>query len=106
MSRSESRKRTKNVPVRWTPEELDEVLEKAALANATFAEFVRASALGKRVVGKNDRQLVNELRRLGGLQKHLAQQSGGRVGPWAREYATLLREIYEAIKRLGSEHAA
>jgi len=106
MSRSESRKRTKNIPVRWTPEELDEVMDKAAMANATFAEFVRASALGKRVVGKSDRQLINELRRLGGLQKHLAQQGGGRVGPWSREYALLLREIYEAIKRLGSETVA
>lgn len=106
MSRSESRKRTKNIPVRWTPEELDDVLEKAAMANTTFAEFVRASALGKRVVGKNDKQLINELRRLGGLQKHLAQESGGRGGPLSREYALLLRQIYDAIKRLGSETLA
>lgn len=98
MSTSESRQKTRSVAVRWAPGELDEVQERAALAGATFAEFVRASALGKRVVGRDVRILINELRRLGGLQKHLAQQHGGRTGAWAREYEALFKALHEAVR--------
>ena len=97
MSRSETRQKTRSVAVRWAPEELDDVQARAALAGATFAEFVRASTLGKRVVGRDVRILINELRRLGGLQKHLAQQHGGRTGAWATEYEALFGALHEAI---------
>jgi len=36
------------------------------------SEFVRRRMMGKPVVSRSDLQMINEVRRLGGLQKHLA----------------------------------
>jgi hypothetical protein len=64
--------RTKLVKVRLTPEERSFIEEQADKANLTLSEFVRKRALGKRLVSRFDDKVLNELRRQGGLLKHLA----------------------------------
>lgn len=58
-----------------------------------------AASLGRQTRSKVEGQIVNELRRLGGLQKHLFKEGEGRN---ADEYARILNEIYRYISKLGS----
>jgi hypothetical protein len=43
--------------------------------------------------------ILNELRRLGGLQKHLFNEGGGKL---SKEYAQILVELKTAISRIGT----
>lgn len=61
-------------------------------------QFVLAAALGRRTRTKIEAHILNELRRLGGLQKHLFNEGGGVL---SKEYAAILVEIREAIARIG-----
>ena len=64
----------------------------------SVGQFVLAAALGRRTRTKIDMHILNELRRLGGLQKHLFNEGGGLL---SKEYAAILVEIREAITRIG-----
>ncbi|KGX37725.1 putative mobB [Burkholderia pseudomallei MSHR3335] len=64
----------------------------------SVGQFVLAAALGRRTRTKIEAHILNELRRLGGLQKHLFNEGGGVL---SREYAAILVEIREAIARIG-----
>lgn len=97
MSSSESRKRTKVLNLRCFPDEGTEIQARAQDAGLTVSEFLRCSALNRRIRNQTDRNVVNELRRLGGLQKHLFTEGGGVL---SKEYSQVLVEIVAAIKRL------
>ena len=64
----------------------------------SVGQFVLAAALGRRTRTKIEAHILNELRRLGGLQKHLFNEGGGTL---SKEYAAILVEIREAIARIG-----
>lgn len=64
----------------------------------SVGQFVLAAALGRRTRTKIEAHILNELRRLGGLQKHLFNEGGGVL---SKEYAAVLVEIREAIARIG-----
>ncbi|KGW48944.1 nikA protein [Burkholderia pseudomallei MSHR684] len=64
----------------------------------SVGQFVLAAALGRRTRTKIEAHILNELRRLGGLQKHLFNEGGGML---SKEYAAILVEIREAIARIG-----
>ncbi len=100
MSHSDSRKRTLALAVRITPEEADAIREKARDAGATVSEFLRSCALGRKTRSTVDSQVINELRRLGGLQKHLFNASGGQH---SREFAAVLVEIKQAVARINGD---
>jgi hypothetical protein len=97
MSSSESRKRTVNMKVRLLPEEDMEIRVRAQEAGLTVAQYLRCCALKRRIRNQQDRNVVNELRRLGGLQKHLFSQVGG-IG--SQEYAQVFKSIISAIERV------
>jgi hypothetical protein len=98
MSESERRRMSVAVRVRMTPEDEAAIREKAEVAGVTMSAFLRAAALGRKTPSRIDLQIVNELRRLGGLQKHLFTQSGGQG---VAEHGALLDEIRDAIRRVG-----
>ncbi len=100
MSNSESRKRTLALAVRVTPEEADALREKARDAGTSVSGFLRACALGRKTRNTIDSQVINELRRLGGLQKHLFTESGGAN---SREFAAILVEIKQAVVRISGD---
>uniref|UniRef100_UPI0030B92D7F plasmid mobilization protein MobA n=1 Tax=Metapseudomonas otitidis TaxID=319939 RepID=UPI0030B92D7F len=75
------------------------VREKAHDCGMSIGQFMLAAALQRQTRSRIDAHIINELRRLGGLQKHLFSQGGGAL---SREYAHVLVEITEAIKRIGA----
>lgn len=97
-SGTEERKAVKAYPVRFTPEQYEAVTEKANDCGLSLAEYIRRCALGRQTRSKIDSQIINELRKLGGLQKHLFNEEGGRHGD---EYAAVLRVITATIQRIG-----
>ncbi|MBR4876388.1 MAG: MobB mobilization protein [Rhodocyclaceae bacterium] len=94
--------KTERLLLRVTPKELAAMRAKARDAEVSVSEYVRRCcaapkhSMSNRAI--NSAHVVNELRRLGGLQKHLFNEGGGVL---SREYANILLEIREAIMRIG-----
>lgn len=98
MSSSENRNRVVKFTTRCLPEEADLIREKAMDSGVTVSELLRCAALGRKTRSAIDRQIINELRRLGGLQKHLFNESGAH----SKEFSDILIVIKEAILRIES----
>ena len=84
---------------RLTPPERAELEAAAETAGMTVSEYVRRRALGRRVVAARalaDTQTLNELRRLGGLVKHLAATGNGSPD----DLRAALAELREAAARI------
>lgn len=64
----------------------------------SVGQFMLSAALKRQTRSRIDSHVINELRRLGGLQKHLFTEGSG---AFSKEYANVLIEITEAIKRIG-----
>jgi hypothetical protein len=85
--------RTVVANVRVTPAEKAFVTQEAKEAGLTVSEFGRRRLLGHKVHSQADLAVVNELRRLGGLLKHLHNQSG-------LDTSSVLRELRACLERL------
>jgi hypothetical protein len=94
---SEQRKKTVALAVRLEPGEAEAIREKAKDAGVTVSEFLRAAALGRKTRSTIDAQVINELRRLGGLQKMIHNDTGG---TYSKETADILKAIKNTIQRL------
>jgi len=81
--------------VRFSDGEWERVAKKASAADLPVTAYVRDAALGRELAAGS--QVVAELRRLGGLQKHLFTEGNG-VG--SSEYAKVLVAITDAIERI------
>lgn len=98
MSKSEKRNRTALLPsIRCIPEERDAVSMKAADAGLSLGAYMLRTALERKIVPQTDHKLINELSRLGGLQKLLFKEGKG-VG--SKEYADILQALKAAILRI------
>lgn len=87
--------------VRLTPTERAELEAAAEAAGITLSEYIRRRALGRRVVARRaltDIQTLNELRRLGGLVKHLALEEVGNPD----DLRTALAALREAAERIAA----
>ncbi|MGK2894467.1 plasmid mobilization protein MobA [Klebsiella michiganensis] len=101
MSKSESRNRTELLlGIRCFPEEKKKLQESAQAAGLSVGEYLRRCGLGRRIKAKCDTELIMELRRLGGLQKHLFKEGGGVL---SKEYSEVLVAIQKAILKVGLE---
>jgi hypothetical protein len=65
------------IEIRLTEEEKATIRDQANSAGLTMSEYVRRSALGKRILSTMEQKAAGELARLGGLQKHLLTQIKG-----------------------------
>jgi hypothetical protein len=65
------------IEVRITEEEKAIIKDQANSASLTMSEYIRRSALNKRILSTMDQKVAGELARLGGLQKHLLTQIKG-----------------------------
>ncbi len=83
------------VNVRLTEAEKAQLRQDAELSGLTISALVRRRALGRRVVAHADLAVVRELRRQGGLLKHLHQQSGAH----SAETGRAVRAITALIER-------
>ena len=94
---SENRKRIVKFTARFTEDEAEIVREKAESSGQTFSTFIRSSSLDKVVIGRTDDRMIDEIMRLGRLQKHLFVE-GKRTGD--KEYAEVLVAITEYVNAL------
>lgn len=100
MSTSEQRRRTGRLPpIRCFEDEEETVRQKAYDCGQSVGQFMLAAALNRRTRSKMEGHILNELRRLGGLQKHLFNEGGGKL---SKEYAQILVELKTAISRIGT----
>lgn len=100
MSASEKRQRSHWLPaIRCLEDEAKAVREKAVDCGLSVGRFVLLAALGRETKSRADAQIINELRRLGGLQKHLFKEGGGQQ---SKEYSDVLVAIQSAIARIAS----
>jgi hypothetical protein len=86
------------IEVRTHTHEKDAIIAQAKHAGLTTSEYVRRRALGQRVISRTDDNVINELRRLGGLQKRFMTDAP----EYRHELNAILHEILEAIQRLDS----
>ena len=87
--------------IRFTPTELEELKEAASIAGITVSTYVRQRALGRRIAANTDLIAIRELRRIGGLLKHIHNESGGAYSDLT---ADTLTEIQKAIVNIGSSY--
>jgi hypothetical protein len=87
--------------IRLTPSEMGELKEAATLAGITVSTYVRQRALGRRVAANTDMTAIRELRRIGGLLKHIHNESGG---AYSQLTADTLIEIQKAIVNIGRDY--
>ncbi|MDY7585072.1 plasmid mobilization protein MobA [Pseudomonas sp. CCI3.1] len=100
MSDSENRRRTKFLPsVRCFEEEEEAVRQKAYDCGMSVGAFMLSAALNRPTRSRVEGHILNELRKLGGLQKYLFNEGGGKL---SKEYAQVLVELKAAISRIGS----
>lgn len=65
------------IKVRLTAEEKLRLEEDAELAGLSMSELVRRRYFGRKIVAVADEVVIKELRRLGGLLKHIHNESDG-----------------------------
>lgn len=90
--------KTAQVRIRFAESEKTQAEALAAEGGLSLSEYMRRRALGYQVRSIADAQTINELRRIGGLLKHIHNQSDG---AYSRDTAVALVEITAAIKRIG-----
>ena len=92
---SEQRKKTVALAVRLEPGEAEAIREKAKDAGVTVSEFLRAAALGRKTRSVVEEGMINELRRLGGLQKMIHNDTGG---TYSKETAAIHAEAFSTAE--------
>lgn len=98
MSNSEKRLKTVVLTIRVAPAERDMLRQKAADVNKTLPAYLIDCGLGRRTRSVVNEQIINELRRLGDLQRNLCIEYNGQLGG---EYIAVLLEIVAAVRRIG-----
>lgn len=101
MSKSEKRQKNTLIQLRCTEAEAEAIKSKAILAGLTTSEYLRRTALNRRIQVRTDIRMMNELKRLGGLQKHLyTQMQEGMTTELSRQFSEVLVEIAKALNAL------
>lgn len=95
--RSEVRNKTDILHVRCLPEEREEIQKKAAQFGVSVSAYMRNAALKYKMVSVTDQAMLDELLRLGRLQKHLFVE-GKRTGD--KEYSEVLSGINGVVAML------
>ena len=86
--------------VRLTPAEKERLKEDAGLAGLSMSELVRRRSFGRPIIANADVATIKELRRLGGLLKHIHNQSDG---AYSRETAAALVAVRTYIEELSRD---
>ena len=90
------------VTIRLTQTEKNILIEEADLAGLTTAELIRRRYFGKPIVAATDAATIRELRRTGGLLKHIFSQSDKYDRVVGTEILTTLNEVKECIQRIAN----
>ena len=101
MSKSEKRQKNTLIQLRCTEAEADAIKKKALAAGMTTSEYLRRTALKRRITVRTDIRMMNELLRLGGLQKHLfTQMQASMTTELSHQFSEVLVSIKHAINAM------
>jgi hypothetical protein len=92
--------RTIKTTVRLTETESGYIASEADICGLSVSSFMRKKCLGGRVTPKADLRALAELRRLGGLLKHLHNET---KGAYSALTSDCLREIASYTRNLNTE---
>ena len=93
---------TERIGVRLTASEKVKLRVDADDAGLSVSELVRRRYFGRKIVAHADEKMIRHLNRIGGLLKHIHNQSGG---IYAAETARALRQVYAYIDQLANQKA-
>lgn len=88
------------INVRLTCSEKDKLKEDAKLAGLSMSELVRRRYFGRPIIANADALMIKELRRIGGLLKHIHNESSG---AYSETTAKALSELRTYIHRLSHD---
>ncbi|AVV40024.1 plasmid mobilization protein MobA [Pantoea agglomerans] len=101
MSNSKSGQKDKWIKFRCSEDDYEAITKKAIVAGLTTSEYLRRTALNRRIQVRTDIRMMNELKRLGGLQKHLyTQMQEQMTTELSRQFSEVLSGIVTAINAL------
>jgi len=100
MSRKVVEPRTKIIRVRLTETEYNNLIHQVEKSGLTLAEFIRRCASGRKIISRVEQNLVNELRRQGGLMKLIHNESGG---VYSEKTAAAIEEMRSVVRALTAE---
>ena len=87
------------IGLRISEKEAQEVKEQAEASHLTLSEYVRRRILGKRIVPQADMNVLAELRRLGGLLKHIHNETRGIYSELTANAIRALETYSKALER-------
>ena len=90
---------TEKIAVRLQPAEKAQLREDADIAGISVSELVRRRYFGRPIVANADLMMIRELRRLGGLLKHVHNQSDG---AYSHSTARALHAVCNYIDQLAA----
>ena len=93
-------KRTIIISLRLTKEEQDFLISESDICGLPLSSFLRKRGLGKRVAAKTDLRVLSELRRIGGLLKHIHNETNG---AYSAKTANAIDEIATFVLLLNEE---
>lgn len=88
------------INVRLTASEKVRLREDADLAGLTMSELVRRRYFGRPIIANADAVMLKELRRLGGLLKHIHNESSG---AYSDATAAAIKDLQAYIKKLAED---
>jgi hypothetical protein len=91
-------KKGERLTVRFRLDELGGLINQAENSGLSVSELIRRRALGKQVASVTDLKMLLELRRIGGLIKHLFNETNGL---YRQKTSALLDELHAAVVRVG-----
>ncbi len=91
---------SEKIAVRLAPEEKIKLQEDATLAGLSMSELVRRRYFGRPIIANADIVMVRELRRIGGLLKHIHNQS---EGAYSKTTSDALREVKAYLEKLSHD---
>lgn len=95
-------KRTAKISLRVTEQERTFLADEADLCGLSISSLLRQKGLGKRITAKADLRVLAELRRIGGLLKHIHNET---KGAYSAKTAEAIREITRYARLLNEELA-
>ena len=85
--------------LRVTPDEYATIKEQAELSGLSISEYARKRMLGFHVMAKSELNILKELRRLGGLVKHVYNESQGLYSSETSAALNALTSYAHALER-------
>lgn len=98
--KTEQERRRAIIGVRFTLDERQIINGEADICGLSISSFIRAKSLGKRIAPKTDLKVLAELRRLGGLLKHIHNETNGIYSVFTTD---CLKEIAAYTRKLSAE---